>query len=77
MIILSTKNPKNSVYHLGAILLRIMLVNINNKLGVYDYYELLNEKQPVTMNRFLLVLDWLYMNGKITSNHEEGVLLCT
>lgn len=77
MIILSTKNPKSSIYHLGSILLGIMLVNSNNTLGVYDYYELLNERQPTTMSRFLLTLDWLYMNGKLTSDKEKGISLCS
>lgn len=77
MIILSTQNPKISVYHLGSILLRIMLKNANNELGIYDYYELLNEQQPTTMSRFLLVLDWLYMNGKLNSDREKGILLCS
>lgn len=77
MILLSTKNPKESIYHLGGILLRLMMNNYGNELGVYDYYELLNDEQPITMSRFLLVLGWLYMNGKIESDTNKGLLLCS
>lgn len=77
MILLSTKSPKESVYHLGGMLLRLMMNNYGNELGVYDYYELLNDKQPITMSRFLLVLDWLYMNGKIETDSNKGLLLCS
>ena len=76
MILLSTKNPQNSIYYLGSILLGIMMKNKENNLGIYDYFELVNEVQPITMNRFLLVLDWLFMLGKIDSNHNEGLVLC-
>ncbi|OLF35916.1 hypothetical protein BTV98_12200 [Psychrobacter sp. Cmf 22.2] len=77
MILLSTKNPQNSIYYLGSILLGLMIKNTDNELGVYDYYELLNNQQPTTMSRFLLVLDWLYMNGKLTSDSDKGILLCS
>lgn len=76
MILLSTKNPENSIYYLGSILIRIMMENVNNDFGVYDYFELLTARQPITMSRFLLVLDWLFMLGKITSDSEKGLKLC-
>lgn len=76
MILLSTKHPQNSIYYLGSILLGIMMKNKENNLGIYDYFELVNEVQPITMNRFLLVLDWLFMLGKIDSNNDKGLVLC-
>lgn len=76
MILLSTKQPQNSIYYLGSVLLGIMIKNISNNLGVYDYFELLNEVQEVTMNRFLLVLDWLFMLGKINTDSNKGLQLC-
>lgn len=77
MIILSTDSPKNSVYYLGSILINIMRKNTKNDFGVFDYFEIINQTQEVSMNRFLLVLDWLYMLGKITSDSEKGLQLCT
>lgn len=77
MILLSTKNPKESIYHLGGMLLRIIMINCEKELGIYDYYELLNNEQPITMSRFLLVLDWLYMNGKVETDSNRGLLLCS
>ncbi|WP_407641906.1 ABC-three component system middle component 6 [Acinetobacter pullicarnis] len=76
MILLSTKHPQNSVYYLGSILLGIINSNSNNNLGVYNYFELLNEVQEVSMNRFLLILDWLYMLGKIDLDIGKGLKLC-
>ena len=77
MIILSTDNPKNSTYYLGSILLDLMKKNAKSNFGVFDYFEIINQTQEVSMNRFLLVLDWLYMLGKITSDSEKGLKLCT
>lgn len=77
MIILSTDNPKNSTYYLGSILLGLMKKNAKSNFGVFDYFEIINQTQEVSMNRFLLVLDWLYMLGKITSDSEKGLKLCT
>lgn len=77
MIILSTDNPRNSTYYLGSILLDLMKKNAKSNFGVFDYFEIINQTQEVSMNRFLLVLDWLYMLGKITSDREKGLKLCT
>lgn len=76
MILLSTKQPQNSIYYLGSVLLGIMIKNVSNNLGIYDYFELLNEVQEVTMSRFLLVLDWLFMLGKINTDSNKGLTLC-
>lgn len=76
MILLSTKQPQNSIYYLGSVLLGIMIQNVSNNLGVYDYFELLNDVQEVTMSRFLLVLDWLFMLGKINTDSSKGLTLC-
>mgnify|MGYP003427915998 FL=1 len=76
MILLSTKQPQNSIYYLGSVLLGIMIQNVSNNLGVYDYFELLNDVQEVTMSRFLLVLDWLFMLGKINTDCTKGLTLC-
>ncbi|MBC6798592.1 MULTISPECIES: ABC-three component system middle component 6 [Acinetobacter] len=76
MILLSNKNPKNSVYYLGSVLLKIMIQNKENNLGINDYYDLVNSIEPISMNRFLLVLDWLYMLGKINSDSKKGLILC-
>mgnify|MGYP000971708487 CR=1 FL=1 len=76
MILLSTKNPDNSLYYLGSILLNIMIQNKESNLGITDYYDLICRVQPITMNRFLLVLDWLYMIGRIKSDSKKGLVLC-
>lgn len=79
MILLSTDDPKNAVYYLGSKVLGLMIEHKDSKytLGVSEYFEMLNRIQPVTMNRFLLVLDWLFMLGKITSDSKKGLQLCT
>lgn len=78
MILLSTDNPSNCVYYLGSKLLELMVENQNNQytLGISEYFELMNDIQPISMNRFLLVLDWLFMLGKITSDDKTGLQLC-
>jgi len=77
MLILSTDDPQNSLYYLGSILLDTMSKNIGNNFGIYDYFEIINQYQSVTMNRFLLILDWLFMLGKISTDSEKGLHLCT
>lgn len=79
MILLSTDSPKDAVYYLGSKLLELMVKyqESQHSLGVTEYFELMNRIQPVSMNRFLLVLDWLFMLGKITSDSKKGLQLCT
>ena len=54
-----------------------MKKNAKNNFGVFDYFEIMNRAHEVSMNRFLLVLDWLYMLGKINTDSEKGLHLCT
>ena len=79
MILLSTDDPNNAVYYLGSRLLELMIEHSDSRypLGVTEYFDMVNRIQPLSMNRFLLVLDWLFMLGKITSDSEKGLQLCT
>ena len=79
MILLSTDNPNNAVYYLGSKLLELMMQYNESRytLGVTEYFEIMNKTHTVSMNRFLLVVDWLFMLGKITSDSEKGLQLCT
>lgn len=75
MILNNNTTPKREIYYLGSLTIEVL----NTKAGSIDLFELfleVNSREEMTMNLFLLVLDWLYLIEII--KHEDGVIkLCS
>lgn len=73
MITNDNTNPRREIYYLGA--LTIEVLNNNGKTQLFELFQKVNEKEEITMNLFLFVLDWLYFTDTI--KQERGVIeLC-
>lgn len=66
MIIGSDTNPSNEIYYIGAILLSVIKSSSDKYLDILDVYQELNRKRKISMNLFVLALDWLFMIGTIS-----------
>jgi len=75
MLILNERNPKISLYYLGAKLLEFISNYDIERIRLFDLYERFNEIHHVAFNRFVLTLDWLFVLGKI-KQHDDGALEC-
>jgi hypothetical protein len=65
MILNKDNNPERDIYYLGA-----LVIDLLSKISIIDYevfdvFQLINEREKVSMNLFALVLDWLFMLGAI------------
>ncbi len=63
-------NPEREVYYLGAVIIKILKNTTKKELELLDVFQLLNKERRVSMNLFVLTLDWLYILGSI--NHNKG-----
>ena len=61
------ESPKDEDY------LRLLNEFENNiHIDIFDFFELFQVKEKITMNLFLLILDWLFVLGLI--DNKNGVI---
>ena len=68
MIIGKDIKPDRQVYHLGALLLKVLQDSPSTTIGLFDMFERINKYETVSMNAFILTVDWLFLLGAITSD---------
>lgn len=65
MILNTDTSPSNEIYYVGAILLQVLKSFPNKDLDLLDVFQKLNKKMKISMNLYVLVLDWLFIIGTI------------
>lgn len=75
MLILNESRPEISLYYLGGLLIKLINDAKIDRINLTDLYNIFNNANPVSFNRFMLVVDWLYIIGFIDST-TEGELIC-
>ena len=75
MIINKEINPEREIYHLGALVIEILTENQNSKLDFMDVFQQLNKKIKVSVNLFILVLDWLFILG-LVNKQKDAIIKC-
>jgi hypothetical protein len=75
MIIGKDIKPERQIYHLGGLLLEILQDTPNRNLKLFDVFEHINRRETVSMNAFILTLDWLFLLGAIT-NDNGHIIKC-
>lgn len=69
MILNTERNPKDSLYYIGAILLEILQ---SNKDGLYiDELRNKAKDKKINMSFFYYALDWLFIISKIEIKNER------
>ncbi|EAH5677336.1 hypothetical protein IO358_001664 [Campylobacter upsaliensis] len=75
-MIITERNPKQSLYFLGAALLEI-LKNKNIEYSLFELYEQFQKKNNVEIKKFILILDWLYLANYIEITQEGFIIKCS
>ncbi len=70
MIIGKDIKPERQIYRLGALLLEVLQDSPSRNIELFDAFERMNSRETVSVNVFILTLDWLFLLGAITS--EKG-----
>ena len=73
MILSNNSNPKNSLYFIGGIILKLM-----KEQPEYDYLELYKKKKNhhVSFQLYNFTLDWLYLISAVEFDKKDGVVKC-
>jgi hypothetical protein len=73
MIIGKDIKPERQIYHLGALLLGVLRDTPDRNIELFDAFERMNSREAVSVNAFILTLDWLFLLGAITNDRGHIV----
>lgn len=76
MIVDKNINPERDLYYLGGILIDVLSNKNGQEFDYLELYDLLNQKQTISINLYSLTLDWLFILGAITKGENGKVLKC-
>ena len=68
-------SPQESLYYIGGITLECLKKN-ESPMSFVDLFSELNKKLKVSVNLFILVLDWLYIIDAAVVDENGEIKLC-
>lgn len=76
MIVSKDISPERDFYYLGAKTIKILSSNKDNKMDFFKVYSELNRSEKISINLFVLTLDWLYLIGAIEKSKRGSIVKC-
>jgi len=76
MIINKNTNPDRDLYNLGANVIDIISASKGNDFGLMETFQELNKKEKVSLQLYLLALDWLFILGTIKRTNAGTLERC-
>lgn len=76
MIVDKNTNPERDLYYLGGILIDVIENKNSSEIDYMDLYNLLNQKQEITINLYSLTLDWLFILGLVAKGENGKIKKC-
>lgn len=75
MILNRDSKPDEQIYYLGGLTIEKLKLLNSDKIDFLDLYSQINKDHKITLNKFILVIDWLYLLGVIAKG-KEGLVKC-
>ncbi len=75
MIITKDINPKRDLYYIGAMIIKILSDSDKNH-DFLSVFQSLKQSENISMNLFVLTLDWLFIIGVISKIKEGYIIKC-
>ena len=76
MIVSKDINPERDFYYLGAKTIEILADTDNSHIDFFKVYSQLYKSENISMNLFVLTLDWLYLIGAINKPIKGNIVKC-
>jgi len=72
MIVGQDTHPEKTVYYVGALVLEILNTSPRKNFDFLDTYQETNKRYKVSMNLFILTMDWLFLLGAV--HNKDGFI---
>ena len=69
-------NPSNTVYFNGALALKILEEYNGLEIDFFDLYSMIRLTKDISLQSYILSLDWLYILGSIKLGSEGKIKKC-
>jgi hypothetical protein len=69
-------NPLNTAYYNGALTLKILEADSKSKIDFLDLYKRVRALHDVSLQSFILSLDWLFLLGSIKLSKNGKIEKC-
>lgn len=76
MIVDKNINPERDLYYLGGILIDVLATKNSVDIDYIDLYQLLKQKQEISINLYSLTLDWLFILGVVSKGENGKIKKC-
>lgn len=76
MIVSRDIHPERDFYYLGAKVIKILEQSKTNIIDFFDTYSSLKKQENVSINLYVLTLDWLYLINVIGKNENGDLIKC-
>lgn len=67
-------NPTNSLYFTGGLILE--KVESQNSFDFFDLFNKTKESRNISLQSFILALDWLFLVGSIELDNKGKIIKC-
>ena len=74
MLLPDNIKPELSIYYIGSQILSVL--KDNRSLPLINLFQKLRERMSVSLQSFVLGLDWLYLINAAEVNEQGDVVLC-
>jgi len=76
MIVSKDINPERDFYYLGAKTIEILSSSKDKRLDFFNVFEILKNTEDISINLFILTLDWLFILGVIDNSQKGYIIKC-
>lgn len=76
MIISQDVHPQRDLYYVGALVLDLLATSKDAVCDYFDIYNALKREHGISLNAFVLALDWLYLLESIENDDQGGIRKC-
>lgn len=76
MIVSKDINPERDFYYLGAKTIEILSSTEEDKMDFFTVFNALKSSENISLNLFILTLDWLFILGVINKSHKGYIVKC-
>jgi hypothetical protein len=74
-MIITERYPQDSLYALGAELLKI-LKDKNSKYTLFELYNIFIKIHSIELKQFILTLDWLFLINTVNITDDGFISIC-
>lgn len=76
MIVSKDINPERDFYYLGAKTIEILSNTKSDRMDFFKVYFELSKVEDISINLFILTLDWLYLTNVINKPEKGDIIKC-